>query len=562
MGHFFVTLTTLAACVILTQQVSLVNGQDGRGGFFFCTPKRIVTEVRTCPCFLTGRFPRSQLLRLSLYMLPESVFIEWQDKFQQAQPGGPMPEINNSTGRVRAIRLLAARGARGESLWATGAQQYNETGPFVALFIASGMGCGRGKLQLEKRPDVCPLRLADRNSILAQRKGELSKFVVGGTKVADDDEFNGYNALISTPKGNCTGTVISNEWILTAAHCGVTRNSIVRVGGTNLSNGKKYFVTTSIRHQDYVGQQTTFAAARLVHDIAVLRVATPIENPRIIQLNSNAEGPDPGTIVRATGYGLISSAFPSNSLRMVDIPILSTEECRRRFRNTGKIRVARGLERIHHICSGRDLNCRSGGPCFGDSGGSVVARIPDGSLVQVGVTSFGDATCANIDSADVFTRVSSYIDWIQDATGNAATVKQWQSVNNIAEGTFGNESAGSGELPMWTIIVIAVGAGVAVVALGIVCFVLVGRDRNQNNGDASSRDSIPEYQNNASRVPSAPYPDIQPPQSAVLEQSPSPPSPQPSAPPPPLIPYPNNAASAPPPPTENSGATLGTRPNQ
>lgn len=33
---------------------------------------------------------------------------------------------------------------------------------------------------------------------------------------------------------------------------------------------------------------------------------------------------------------------------------------------------------------------------------------------------------------DVFIRVSHYIDWVQESTGNAATLVEWKSINNVA----------------------------------------------------------------------------------------------------------------------------------
>jgi secreted trypsin-like serine protease len=49
------------------------------------------------------------------------------------------------------------------------------------------------------------------------------------------------------------------------------------------------------------------------------------------------------------------------------------------------------------------------GGCNGDSGGPLVRHTPAGP-VQVGIVSFGSRRCT--EGVDVFTRVSSYSDWI------------------------------------------------------------------------------------------------------------------------------------------------------
>ncbi len=548
MGLF--TTLVVVLCAVLAQHAAVVVAQSvRRRGITFCAGSALASQPRRCPCLITAVFSRSLTRGISLLIVPQATFESWRKDFDASkQVGSPRPPIRNTTGQWRPIPLFAATQA-GQAVWSPGARRFNETGSFVLVAIARS-GCSTGRMVLETRPESCPLRLADRQSVVA-RNG-ASTFVVGGTKVETDDEFNGFNALISTVRGNCTGTVISNQWILTAAHCNVFPGSIVRIGGTSLSNGKRYFVETSIRHRNYVGQQSTFGAARIVNDIAVLKLSEVIANPRIIKLNSNPLGPDPGTIVRATGYGLISTTFPSNYLRMVDIPVLSTEECRQRFRSTQKYRVARGLERRHHICSGRDNRCAGGGVCFGDSGGPISARIPDGSLVQVGITSFGDATCANSDSADVFTRVSSYRDWIQGATDGAATFVDWESVNNVASsGSYGTESQG-GALPTWAIVSIAVSAGVAVVALVLACFLLIGRRRGREESDSDSEAGDPRpFMVSPSTVQ-------QPPQ-AVLEQSPQPSAPPPPS--PPRSPHRNNSSTSPSQAQPGRGS-LGMRPVQ
>ncbi len=66
------------------------------------------------------------------------------------------------------------------------------------------------------------------------------------------------------------------------------------------------------------------------------------------------------------------------------------------------------------ICAGGDKEGR--GACYGDSGGPLQCKIND-VWTQVGIVSWGKP-CAHAGHADIYTRVSHYIDWIQDKINN------------------------------------------------------------------------------------------------------------------------------------------------
>lgn len=62
-----------------------------------------------------------------------------------------------------------------------------------------------------------------------------------------------------------------------------------------------------------------------------------------------------------------------------------------------------------YIC----LSPSSSSPCSGDSGGPLVQKNKDGSNTLLGITSFvTDASCTVYKPA-VYTRVSSYLSWIE-----------------------------------------------------------------------------------------------------------------------------------------------------
>ena len=103
-------------------------------------------------------------------------------------------------------------------------------------------------------------------------------------------------------------------------------------------------------------------------------------------------------------------------LHEVSIPILSTEDCGGKYGSFyGEI-----IKRKNNLCAASS----SGGKdsCQGDSGGPGMWTNGDGRSFLLGVVSWGYG-CARPNYPGVYTRLTEYLNWIQDNTGKGSMSK-------------------------------------------------------------------------------------------------------------------------------------------
>ncbi len=207
----------------------------------------------------------------------------------------------------------------------------------------------------------------------------------------------------------CGGSIVDAGWIATAAHCvvGIRADQIdAHVGITSISErsaASRVQISEVIVHPEW-------DATRFRNDIALLRIATPVAfNARVqaialpVGLDA-ATWPPAGTPAITSGWGATQfGGSPSNQLRRTQVQILGGPgdvPCGQYGANFDV-----GVE----ICAG----VPAGGvdACQGDSG-SPLTIDASGIPVLAGLTSVG-FECGRADFPGIFTRVTSFISWLQ-----------------------------------------------------------------------------------------------------------------------------------------------------
>ncbi|XP_037028237.1 serine protease snake-like isoform X4 [Bradysia coprophila] len=240
--------------------------------------------------------------------------------------------------------------------------------------------------------------------------------IVGG-EVAKTGEFPHMAVIGWTSNGEvdwkCGGSLISEYFVLTAAHCSAVVGippDTVRLGDQNLvrqddnAQPQEYRIANVIVHPDYRHSSNYY-------DIALIRLSQQVIFTRFIRpacLWQSSYVNSSNAI--ATGWGQLEFAGErSDDLQKVALNIIDNNHCQQLYERSKKLRngIVSSQLCAGYLEGGKDT-------CQGDSGGPIQVVTPRNQCIFhiIGITSFGKA-CAAVNAAGVYTRVSSYLDWIE-----------------------------------------------------------------------------------------------------------------------------------------------------
>ncbi|XP_016970935.2 serine protease SP24D-like [Drosophila rhopaloa] len=228
----------------------------------------------------------------------------------------------------------------------------------------------------------------------SKNDSDVEPRIVGGTK-AREGQFPHQISLRRRGSHICGGSVLSSNYVVTAAHCVKQGSDVtpadqlaIQAGSLLLSSGGVRIPVATVTVHPNFGNSG--------NDVAVLRLQSALPlggNIAAIQLAT--DDPPSDATVDISGWGAISQKGPlSNSLLFVQVKALSRETCQRQY--------FRQLPEST-MCL---LHPKDKGACYGDSGGPATYQ---GKLV--GLASFVIGGCGR-DAPDGYARVSKLRSWI------------------------------------------------------------------------------------------------------------------------------------------------------
>lgn len=219
----------------------------------------------------------------------------------------------------------------------------------------------------------------------------------------------------------CGATIMDQYHLVTAAHCfGVSGRSsgrlapsryAIRVGSIKVRDGVLHLIDKITIHPDYTPRE-------YYNDIAVIRLKEPIQfdpNAQPICLPVTTElrrKKLKGKDVIVVGWGdLEFGGKRAAILQEVTVQVIDPPTCDRAYLNQRGTSIPHGITN-QFLCAGVPEGGKDA--CQRDSGGPLMLLEGDVWFL-VGVVSFG-FQCAQAGYPGVYTRVTSYLDWLQQET--------------------------------------------------------------------------------------------------------------------------------------------------
>ncbi|XP_019214935.1 mast cell protease 1A-like isoform X1 [Oreochromis niloticus] len=235
----------------------------------------------------------------------------------------------------------------------------------------------------------------------------LGSKIVNG-KIAPDNEML-YMASVQDSGGKhiCGGFLVSENFVMTAAHCDTYPTHVV-LGNHHLRNTDKFVIQIA---EKYIHPH--YQNVNRGYDIMLLKLSRPVQPSKTIQfiqlplhemtLNENEK-------CQVAGWGLtVTAGNAVDDLRVVNVSVISPQNCQKAWAQ----RIPKYILPTSVICAGGYKTKK--GTCWGDSGGPLVWKG-----MAVGIVSFNRAipetklgNCHYPDVPNGYTDISKHLYWIR-----------------------------------------------------------------------------------------------------------------------------------------------------
>ncbi|XP_063898853.1 serine protease snake [Helicoverpa armigera] len=215
----------------------------------------------------------------------------------------------------------------------------------------------------------------------------------------------------------CAGSIISDYYILTAAHCTSSPISGIKFAALGVLRRTDDFHMWQIYDIAQVIPYPDYEPPSMYDDIALLETTSRIRYNAEVAPACLYKSHDIPDIAAAAGWVDLANKQPvPEHLQIVYMTKFSDEECRRQFPRH-EHHLQKGYDNVTQACYADIYNF--GDTCEGESGGPLQVKTENSkkSVCEhtiFGITSFGKTCGAGVPG--MYTRVSHYVPWIESHT--------------------------------------------------------------------------------------------------------------------------------------------------
>jgi len=237
----------------------------------------------------------------------------------------------------------------------------------------------------------------------------------------------------------CSSVVISDRFVITAAHCVPAELKSGEIRQIGIRDGTQFAETVEVRRL-WRDSRYDPNAKEKYYDIAVLELERRViydyekygDSPACLGTDKDLDG----QVALVQGFGITEDGTPPDGILEANVTIISNSQCKQEM---SKLKSKYGQEAAEALPDGPTdaVLCTKGiwnnkksvftGPCDGDDGGPLFINqnvnangdIIGRTLVAINSGSIGK--CGRENFPAWWTRIASYIDWLRCIQEEAAT---------------------------------------------------------------------------------------------------------------------------------------------